>query len=51
MAKDHVALPGQDVLAITNQAFLRASFKEENIIINGSKTDFVVISAQVGRCQ
>lgn len=44
--KDHVDLPGQDVLAITNQAFLRASFKEANIIINGSKTDLRVISAQ-----
>ena len=48
--KDHVALHGQDVLAITNQSFLRASFLDANIVINGSKTDFVVISAQVGGC-
>ena len=48
--KDHVALDGQDVLAITNQSFLRASFLDANMVINGSKTDFVVISAQVGGC-
>ena len=47
--KDHVALDGQDVVAVTNQSFLRASFRDANIVINGSKTDFVIMSAQVGR--
>ena len=48
--KDHVALDGQDVVAVINQSFLRASFLDANMVINGSKTDFVIMSAQVGGC-
>lgn len=49
--KDYITLPGQDVVAITASSYhpnLIASFVEARIIISGSKTDFLVMSAKVG---
>ena len=51
--KDHTALPGQDVIAVTERAsaldgYLIARFLEAPMMSFGSKTKFVVMPAQVG---
>ena len=51
--KDHITLPGQGVVAIiqasTNHPVLIAHFLEAKLLIYGSKTDFLVMSAKVGK--